>query len=77
MTFVCCRENHFIKISLVFRSYYHSDPVSYPLAYPYRFSNDAYLAKLVLPLRSVADNIHSISFYSEPAKKFTGMYQYI
>lgn len=45
------------------------------MAYPYRFSNDAYIAKLVLPLRSVGNDIHNISYYSEPAKKFTGMYR--
>ncbi|CAH2265190.1 jg16845 [Pararge aegeria aegeria] len=47
-------------------SYSYGEPV------PYRFSNDAYVAKLLLPLRSVTDSIHNISFYSEPAKKFTG-----
>nr|BAM19002.1 fau protein [Papilio polytes] len=47
-------------------SYSYGEPI------PYRFSNDAYVAKLLLPLRSVADTIHNISFYNEPAKKFTG-----
>lgn len=45
---------------------------SYGEPIPYRFSNDAYVAKLLLPLRSVVDNVHNISFYHEPAKKFTG-----
>lgn len=45
---------------------------SYGEPVPYRFSNDAYIAKLVVPLRNVAGNIHNISFYNEPAKKFTG-----
>ncbi|KAI8425380.1 hypothetical protein MSG28_007139 [Choristoneura fumiferana] len=39
---------------------------------PYRFSNDAYVARLLVPLRSVGDHIKNISFYNEPAKKFTG-----
>lgn len=47
-------------------SYSYGEPI------PYRFSNEAYLAKLVVPLRSVADHIRNISYYSEPAKKFTG-----
>ncbi|CAG4931001.1 unnamed protein product [Parnassius apollo] len=47
-------------------SYSYGEPM------PYRFSNDAYIAKLLIPLRSVNDHIHSISFYNEPAKKFTG-----
>ncbi|CAK1549525.1 unnamed protein product [Leptosia nina] len=47
-------------------SYSYGEPV------PYRFSNDAYIAKLLLPLRNVSENIHNISFYNEPAKKFTG-----
>lgn len=41
---------------------------------PYRFSNDAYVARLLVPLRSVGDHIKNISFYNEPAKKFTGKY---
>lgn len=45
---------------------------SYGEPIPYRFSNDAYVARLLVPLRNVADHIHNISYYHEPAKKFTG-----
>lgn len=40
---------------------------------PFRFSNEAYVAKLLFPVRSVADTIKGMSFYSAPARKFTGM----
>lgn len=46
---------------------------SYGEPVPYRFSNDAYVAKLLLPLRSVADHIRQMSFYTGPAReRFTG-----
>ncbi|KAH9628271.1 hypothetical protein HF086_017346 [Spodoptera exigua] len=54
-----------VFLSLIYR-YSYGEPI------PYRFSNEAYLAKLVVPLRSVADHIRNMSYYSEPAKKFTG-----
>ncbi|CAG9120328.1 unnamed protein product [Plutella xylostella] len=51
-------------------NYNYGEPV------PYRFSNDAYVARLLLPLRSahsvVNHNVKNISFYHEPAKRFTG-----
>lgn len=56
----------FLIDHFLFHSYSYGEPV------PYRFSNDAYVAKLMVPLRTVADTIKSMSFYSEPAKKFTG-----
>ncbi|GBP51047.1 hypothetical protein EVAR_87624_1 [Eumeta japonica] len=49
-----------------YANYTYGEPI------PYRFSSDAYVAKLLVPLRNVAQHIHNISFYPEPAKKFTG-----
>lgn len=52
-----------------------SDRYSYGEPLPYRFSNDAYIENLLYPLhRNVVGNINAISFYNEPAKKFTGKY---
>lgn len=55
--------------SYCFNRYSYGEPI------PYRFSNDAYIEKLLFPLnRNVVGNINAISFYNEPAKKFTGKY---
>lgn len=52
---------------------FYVDRYSYGEPIPYRFSNDAYIAKLLVPLHSVADTIRSLAFYTEP-KRFTGTY---
>lgn len=55
--------------------YYYLHRYSYGEPIPYRFSNDAYIEKLLFPLnRNVVGNIGAISYYNEPAKKFTGKY---
>lgn len=67
---------HLIWLQLVLSYFRNACRYSYGEPVPYRFSNDAYVAKLLLPLRSVADNIQHISFYTEPAKKFTGISEF-
>lgn len=62
--------NKYLSCKIIFQCidrYSYGEPTSF------RFSNDAYIAKLLLPLRSVGEKIRSMSFYPEPAKKFTGL----
>lgn len=73
--FIVMRKDYirYVLINWLFIIYFNSfNRYSYGEPVPYRFSNEAYLAKLIVPLRSVADHIRNISYYNEPAKKFTG-----
>lgn len=73
--FVVARKRLYHLFTAKLRLFFFScfiNRYSYGEPIPYRFSNEAYLAKLVLPIRSVADHIRHISYYNKPAEKFTG-----